>query len=162
MPKDNRDKELDNQDELDAQATGEELAQDIEPDEPEPEPEPIPEIDEPSSAPASPRPIRAPIPIMPALGRTGDILWGQPEQKPERPKSDMDDLFEVPQEDDNDMYTDDLFEVDEEDLDMDDDLSDLMTVSREDVMGKKPIPKSQRFRRTGRQYDSPTSMGGIG
>ena len=164
MSKDNRDKELDNLDnldelELDAQATGDELAQDIEPDGVA---TPEPDAEEPQPVPEPPRSIRAPIPIMPALGRAGDVLWGQPEPKPEAPKNELSDLFEVPGEDDNDMYVDDLFEVDEEDLDMEDDLSDLTSVSREDVMGKKPTPRPQRFRRTQQPYSGPTSMGGVG
>lgn len=161
--RDGSDKELDNLDnldELDAQVTGDELVQDIEPPDGVATPEPATE--EPQPSPEPPRSIRAPIPIMPALGRTGDVLWGQSGQAPEKPKSDMDDLFEVPEEDDNDMYTDDLFEVDEEDVEFDDDLSDLTRVTEEDIMGKKPVPRPQQFRRTRRQYNPPASMGGVG
>lgn len=64
---------------------------------------------------------------------------------------DMDDLFEVPEEDDNDMYVDDLFEVDGEDLEFDTDISDIVSVSREDVIGRKP---TRRIRRPDVGYDS--------
>ena len=141
--RDNRGKELDDLDELDAQATGEELTPDIEAE--EPEAESASGTEEPQSTPVIPKPIRVPIrvPIMPALGRTGEVLWGQTEQAPEKPKSDMDDLFEVPQPEDNDMAIDDLFEVDDEDDfdDLTDIPDDLFSVDKEDIMGKKPIPR---------------------
>lgn len=164
MP-DSRDEGLDSE-ELDAQATGDELVQDIETEEPEDEKEPV---NEEQSAPVMPKPVRAPLPILPivsgAAGKAGNILWGPAEQTPEKPKGDMDDLFEVPQPEDNDMATDDLFESDgEEDFS---DLTDipydeLLGVDKEDIMGKKPIPRPQRFGRTQRPYSGPTSMGGIG
>lgn len=117
------------------------------------------------SAPVSaPRAVIPPsISVTPALGRTGDVLWGR-EQKP-RHHSDLDDLFEVPDpEVDNDVYIDDLFEIDEDDLEYEpeDDLSDLTRVTNEDVMGVAPRPRPpQRFRRTGRPYyNPPSSLGG--
>jgi len=71
---------------------------------------------------------------------------------------DMADLFEVPEETDNDMAVDDLVEPpDEESMD------DLVSVSNEDIMGAAPKPKvkSQQFRRTNRRYVPPPSLGGM-
>jgi hypothetical protein len=76
------------------------------------------------------------------------------------PKNELADLFQVPQAEDNDMYVDDLFAVPEEELDMEDDLSDLTQVSREDVMGKPPKPRL-RYTRTKKPYAGPTTMGSI-
>jgi hypothetical protein len=79
--------------------------------------------------------------------------------EPARPQTnadDMSDLFEVPQEDDADIYSDDLVELDDEDvMGGDSDMSDLTSVSREDVMGR-PL-KKRRVRRP----TPPPSMGGM-
>lgn len=80
------------------------------------------------------------------------------EPKAEQEGDDMSDLFEVPEETDNDMEVDDLVEPpDEESMD------DLVSVSNEDIMGEAPKPKvkSQQFRRTNRRYVPPPSLGGM-
>lgn len=85
------------------------------------------------------------------------------EDKPKLRADELSDLFEVPQEDDNDMYTDDLFELDEED-DLEDDLSDLTSVSHEDIMGDAPRQKPRyRIVRPARRriVRPPTTMGGM-
>ena len=80
-----------------------------------------------------------------------------------KPASDMSDLFEVPQPEDNDIFVDDLLELDpEEDMEDFDDLSDLTKVEMDDIMGRPPKQRpAQRFRRTNRPYSGPTSLGGI-
>jgi len=90
------------------------------------------------------------------LERVADEFYG--EEAPEKPKNDLSDLFEVPSETDNDMEVDDLFELDDYD-----DLSDLTRVTDEDIMGSPPKPKPRKvvYRRTGRHYTPPTSIGGI-
>ena len=91
----------------------------------------------------------------------------EPEPKPtpkkKRRGDDMSDLFEVPQPEDNDIYTDDLVALDSEDVyGGDENMDDLLTVSHEDIMGK-PLTsrKSRRMKRTQRLYNQPTSMGGM-
>ncbi len=72
------------------------------------------------------------------------------------------DLFEVPQEEDNDIRVDDLFELPD-----DEDISDLTSVSDEDVMRGEPVPgarskrKVRYVRRTSKGYNPPPTMGGI-
>lgn len=113
-----------------------------------PMPEPSPESEEPEEVAYQPVP--------------------EPEPKAEE-KGELDDLFEVPQPEDNDMVTDHLVELDEED-----DLSDLTSVSREDIMGEPypgvpsveeevPIQRLRRVKRTGRRYypTPPPSLGGL-
>ena len=107
-----------------------------------------------------PQPIT--VPVMPALEKTGNAIFG--EAKPKRKNNDLSDMFAVPQPEDNDMDTSDLFTVPEEDVDMDDNLDDLTRVTNEDVMGKPPRPRrvvQPKFRRTSREYIPPTSMGGM-
>jgi len=80
--------------------------------------------------------------------------------EPQLQADELSDLFEVPQPEDNDFYIDDLFE-----LDGDDDLSDLTSVSNEDVMGPPPrVVKRKttpRVRRASRRYAPPPSVRGI-
>jgi hypothetical protein len=76
------------------------------------------------------------------------------------PKNELQDLFEVPKPEDNDMYTDDLFDVPEEDLGEEDNLDDLTKVSREDVMGRPP-KRRVRYQRTNRPYNNQSTMGSI-
>ena len=86
------------------------------------------------------------------------------EQEKSNLTHDLSDLLEVPQEDDNDMYIDDLFEADEEDIEFDDDLSDLTSVSHEDVMGRRPVKKKKvRYVRVRKVYreQPPTSLQGL-
>lgn len=74
-----------------------------------------------------------------------------------KPKDDMSDLFEVPQPEDNDMVVDHLVEPPEEE-----DMSDLVDVSQEDLMGELPKPKPKpvaRFRRTVKPYTPPPPTG---
>jgi len=66
----------------------------------------------------------------------------------EPPKDELADLFEVPQPEDNDINCDDLVSFDDQDvadlLEVDDedvfgkDINDVISVSREDIMGTKP------------------------
>lgn len=88
-----------------------------------------------------------------------------PQSAPE-PKLRVDDLaymFEVPQPEDNDMYTEDLITVDEEE-----DISDLINVGGSDLIGDSPYPEDKpkyrvtpRGRRVVRPYPPPTAMGGM-
>jgi hypothetical protein len=75
-------------------------------------------------------------------------------------EDELADLFEVPQPDDHDIYSDDLVETDEAE-----DLSDLTSVSREDVMGSRPKSKAKyrivRRPRTARRFVPPTTLGGM-
>ena len=95
-----------------------------------------------------------------------------PKSEPEEPKSDTDDLFEVPQPEDNDMRTDHLVAAPE-----DDDLSDLTDPPEEEELsdlftGEQPAEEPEqerqtrqaprRFVRTNRRYPPPTSMQGVG
>jgi len=95
---------------------------------------------------------------------TGEIIEPEPAPAPEPDlrSDELAELFEVPEPEDNDMFIDDLFEVDSED---EDDLSDLTSVSNEDVMGPAPKPVQRRVvrrvRRTSRPYTPPSSMRGI-
>ena len=104
------------------------------------------------------RPVEALPPVIP-----------QPEI--EEPKSDIDDLFEVPQPEDNDIRTDHLVAAPEED-----DLSDLTDPPEEEELsdlftGEQPAeepeqvqrPPVRRFIRTNRRYPPPpTSVQGVG
>jgi len=92
-----------------------------------------------------------------AIRSTGSALYGlgramvpAPSPDGESPKSDdpaaddLDDLFEGPQPEDNDMAIDHLVDVPEEE-----ELDDLLDVEPEDIMGEAPPP---RVRRTGKPY----------
>ena len=93
-----------------------------------------------------------------------------PKSEPEEPKSDTDDLFEVPQPEDNDMRTDHLIAAPEED-DMSDltdppeeeDLSDLFTGEQPAEEPERAIrPPVRRYVRTNRPYyPPPTSLKGL-
>ena len=90
------------------------------------------------------------------------------DEEPETKQDALADLFEVPQEEDNDIGMADLFEVEDQTVDMEDDLSDLTQVTEEDVMGtpppppqKAPAPAKPRYRRTTRRYYPPVSVGGV-
>jgi len=73
---------------------------------------------------------------------------------PEKPVDELADLFEVPEETDNDMETDDLVAPPGEET-----LDDLVSVSNEDIMGEapKPKPKYRLIRRTNKRYIPPTN-----
>lgn len=78
------------------------------------------------------------------------------EEEPTHPKlrkDELDYLFEVPQAEDNDIYTDDLVELPE-----DENLDDLFSVSNDDIMGAPP--RKRKIRRTMKRYP-PTGMGGM-
>lgn len=84
-----------------------------------------------------------------------------------KPKNPNADLFEIPQPEDNDIYSDDLIDVEDEDVfGGNPDMSDLTNVSNEDLMGE---PKSSnkekvyRYHRPRRivQPSPPTSFGGM-
>lgn len=75
-------------------------------------------------------------------------------------------LFDVPHDEDNDMFTDDLVELYEEDVfGGSSDMSDLTDVSKEDIMGKPVASRRRRklMKRTNRPYIAPPppTMGGM-
>ena len=81
-----------------------------------------------------------------------------------RKKHKMADLFGVPHEDDNDIYTDDLVTVTDRDImGGDPDMSDLTSVPDDWIMnGNRGKSKpTKRYRRTERNYPAPPSLGGI-
>lgn len=89
---------------------------------------------------------RAPAASAPVI-----LVQGEPgsEEPESEPVDELADLFEVPQPEDNDIYTDDLLELDEEEG-----VGDLLTVSREDIINggqAKPKPKVKLVR-TGKPY----------
>ena len=85
------------------------------------------------------------------------------EEEPE-PESDIDDLFEVPQPEDNDMRTDHLFAAPEED-----DLSDLTDTEGIMELDDEPEPVAEPPQRTTRKVrvvrrrppTPPPSLGGV-
>lgn len=87
----------------------------------------------------------------------------EPAKKGPQVNTDMDDLFEVPEEDDDDIYSEDLLELDNERDVMGGNMDDLFSVKEEDIMGRKPQPKTiKRIRRVRRPSgNQPTSMGGM-
>jgi len=81
-------------------------------------------------------------------------IYQQLYQQPEEKEDELADLFEVPQEEDNDIYTDDLLELDEEEG-----VEDLLTVSREDIMnGTRSKPKPKLVRTTRPYYPELTGL----
>lgn len=99
------------------------------------------------------RNIAAAPPITPLPGQP---FFGAVAQH--EPGHELDDLFEVPQPEDNDMYTDDLLAVDGEEA-----VGDLLEVTMEDIMGEAPTPKDKaapRYKRTAVRY-SPTGLTGV-
>jgi len=82
-----------------------------------------------------------------------------PSAEVEEEKDELADLFEVPKSEDNDMTTDHLVDVDEEE-----DLSDLTTVTEEDIIGSPPAVRKKKYRiaRPTRQSPPPTTLGGVG
>jgi len=88
------------------------------------------------------------------------------EVPPEQEKSDgISDLFEAPSVDEDDMSADDVLEVDEEDIfgAGGEDLSDIVGVSDEDVIGTPRKPKPKKIYRVRRPYipPQPPIMGGM-
>lgn len=82
------------------------------------------------------------------------------EEKPKMRSDALKDLFEVPKENDNDIYCDDLVDLSDEDVyGGDTNLSDLTSVNTEDIMGNRP--KKKRIQRTYKPYYPPDSMGGM-
>jgi len=82
-------------------------------------------------------------------------------EEAEKPKfhSELDDLFETPQEEDSDIYTDDLFELDEQDIGVgkEDDMTDLFELSGD--IGSPHHPKKKKIRRVGtRRRDAGSGM----
>lgn len=93
-----------------------------------------------------------------AVSGLEQVTAPQPEQPEESDRDDMADLFEVPEPEDHDMQYDDLLDVEDEDVfGGDSNLSDLTSVSREDVMGKKPV-RRQVIRRP-QLREEPSGMG---
>ena len=83
-------------------------------------------------------------PITPVAGRP----FGSPLVVEPQPEDPLADIFEVPQPEDNDMYTDDLLSLgSEEEVDDLLEVGDLLEVKQEDIMGKAPAPRFQRTRR---------------
>jgi len=78
---------------------------------------------------------------------------GQAEQlevkQEEESSDDLDDLFEVPQPEDNDMAVDHLVARPEED-----DLSDLVEVSEEDIMGEPLVDQGYGGEPAGEEIDN--------
>jgi hypothetical protein len=56
----------------------------------------------------------------------------------ERKTNELDDLFEVPQDEDNDINTDDLFKLDNQDFNLDKNIDDLVETPQEILEGPKP------------------------
>lgn len=96
------------------------------------------------------------------LGSVGASLFGKPENAVQRSKNKLADLFETPQPEDNDIYTDDLFTVDSQDFELNTDISDLTRVSSDNIIGRPRSRRRQMFRRTEKPYNPPTSIGGVG
>lgn len=69
---------------------------------------------------------------------------------------ELEDLFAVPEPEDNDIRTDDLLELDEEDIfGGPEDMSDILSVSREDVINGNDKPKPKlKLVRTNKPYPS--------
>lgn len=89
-----------------------------------------------------------------------EIIAREEAPKP-KPKNDMSDLFEVPQPEDNDIYSEDLVSLDVDTDVMGGDLSSLTAVSNEDIIGRPPKPR-YKIRRTGARRESPpVSFGGM-
>jgi len=79
------------------------------------------------------------------ISRLGGFINGvaAPSQESEGDKAEsLDDLFEVPQEEDNDIRTDDLLELDEEDI-MGGDVNDVLEVSQADIVNGSQKPKAK-------------------
>lgn len=94
----------------------------------------------------------------------------EPEVEEEKEPDELADLFTVPQPEDNDMRTDIALGFDEEDIiGGDPDMSDLVDVPEEDIMGEAPAPeerpvakkKKYKIVRPIRREPPPTSLGGI-
>ena len=105
-----------------------------------------------------PEPEAEPMPETPAP------VFERSEPERETNEDALADLFEVPQQDDNDMRTAHLVELEEEE-----DLSDLVDVDfGTDIVGdEEPEPQQKRFRisprgrRFIRRQPPPTSLGGL-
>ncbi len=113
-----------------------------------------------------------PIPEPAQEETESELAVETPEAMPEVPetkkKDELADLFELPKPDDNDITTKHLFEMEQPD-----DLSELVEVSDEDVMGqempglvttKKPTPRYKvipQNRRVIRRPSPPTITGGM-
>ena len=105
-----------------------------------------------------------------ALSGLGGMIASADEapEKSDPAADDLSDLFEGPQPEDNDMAIDHLVSMSDEDMDdvvgvpEEEDMDDLLDVSMEDVMGEAPAPK---VRRTGKPYiarwQPPEGMGGM-
>jgi len=78
--------------------------------------------------------------------------------------NELDDLFEGPKPEDNDMTIDHLVDFTEEDVedllevDEEEGVEDVLSVSREDIIGTKPKPK-YKLMRTNKPY--PPSLTGL-
>jgi hypothetical protein len=103
----------------------------------------------------------------------------------QRKTNELDDLFDVPQEEDNDVYVDDLFEVDDQSFNLDKNIDDLVETPPEMFDGPKDndedvyvddlvdVPKellssdapkrktAKKYSRTSKMVNYPTSMGGL-
>ncbi len=115
---------------------------------PAPRPKPAPELETEAEEP----------------GIEAGVEEGTEVEEIEAPRSKVDDgisdLFEGPEDETEDI--DELFEVTQEDIigDEDGDLSDLTEVKREDVMGRPPKMKAKRASRPSRPAEG--GMQGVG
>lgn len=131
---------------------------DVEQDEPRLAPEPESEPVEPDESVAPVEPYRSPISRV-----QGSIVEGLSQLRRTTSRKSTQDLFEVPHEEDNDIATEDLFALDTEDImGGDEDMSDLTSVSTDDIMGKPITSRKKRRMRTQPRYEPPpTGIGGI-
>ena len=130
-----------------------------------------PELLEDGENPETPVIVEEPAPVVGEQLLVADTEYApeveQPRSTIEANGDDLSSLFEVPKSTDPDIDTRDLFELDLVDDVQGGDLSDLVDVTEEDIMGEdwdkpKPPPKPRRvirYQRTSRPY--PTSLGGI-
>ena len=109
-----------------------------------------------------------------ALSGLGRIIvpstpsFGEAPERDDPAADDLDDLFEGPQPEDNDMAIDHLVNISDEEMDdlvgvpEEEELDDLFNVPAEDIMGEAPPP---RVGRTSKPYiprrTPPAGMGGI-
>jgi len=102
-----------------------------------------------------------PLPEIPEEQPMETIEEEQPKHRPW--KHDISDLTEVPQQDDHDMYTDDLLKLTDRDIyGGDPDMSDLLSVSNDEIMnGSRARKPTKRFRRTAKNYPAPPTLGGV-
>ena len=102
------------------------------------------------------------------LGSIGEKIGGGLEDSTAPAGDDISDLFEGPQPEDNDVYVKDLVTVSEEDVfgDGGEDMSDLLEVDDEDIMGEEepenpPARRSVPRRPTITRRQPPSGLAGM-